>query len=267
MSAPIVDTHAHIHHRQFADDADAVMLRAVEAGVERIVLIGTDAEDTRRALQLARRHRGHAFVAAGLHPHDADKWGPDEEHALRHEFLPDPLVIAIGEMGLDYYYKDKCDRANERRAFLDQMTIARDTGRPIVIHCRDAYDELLPMVADTLGPVPLDSPVRGVMHCWAGNPNHAQQAVQLGFLLGIGGAVTFPRSTELREICALVGLQNLVLETDAPYISPVPHRGQRNEPARLVHVVDTLAQIFGQPPDQIRESTTSNAHRLYPLLP
>jgi len=235
---------------------DAVLARAREAGVVAVVSIGADETSSRQAVALAERH-ATVFAAVGGHPHDAatfteaawDEWRRLAAH---------PRVVAIGECGLDYF-RDLSPRDVQRRVFARHLALAKDTGLPVVIHCRDAYDDCLDIVAAELG-----APARAVMHCFLGGAAVARRALDLGLCLGIGGSLTFPREEAFRQVVAGLPLERLVVETDSPYLTPRPVRG-RNEPAHVRHVAARLAGVLGVPFERLAAATTANARALFGL--
>jgi TatD DNase family protein len=260
----ITDTHAHLHGKDFEPDFDEVVARADASGVGKIALVGVDPEDTDRALEVARRYPGRFIVIAGLHPHESKKWGPETRDRLTEQITGNAdLVKAVGEMGLDYHY-DFAPRDLQRAAFIGQMEIARDAGRPIVIHCREAYDDCLAMLRDFYGSdaAPPEKP-RGVLHCYFGTADQAREAIELGFLLGVGGSCTFKNASEVHQVVSDTGLDHLVLETDAPYMAPVPFRGKRNESSYLTYVAARIADLKGLPVEEVVRATARNADRLF----
>jgi TatD DNase family protein len=267
----IIDTHSHLHGKDFEADLAELVTRAREAGIAKIALIGVDSDDTDRALEVARQNAGLFFVVAGLHPHEASKWNPQTRDRLVEQVATDRdpgeeaggLIRAIGEMGLDYHY-DFAPRDAQRDAFIGQMEIARDADLPIVIHCREAYDDCLEILRDFYGTgAPPDDPPRGVLHCYFGTLEQAQQAVELGFMLGVGGSCTFKKAEEVHRVVAEMPLNSLVMETDAPYMAPVPFRGKRNESSYLTYVAARIGELKNLEPREVVKATTANAKRLY----
>lgn len=259
----MIDTHAHLHGKEYEADLDEVLSRANDTGVERIVLIGVNAEDSERALYLARLHPDRLSVVAGVHPHDASRWNAEEKTRLE-ALLTDPQVVGLGEIGLDYHY-DFSPREQQLKAFLEQLEIADRFQMPIVIHCREAYDELLQHLEARYGasPLPAGSAPRGVLHCYFGTLEQAHRAGELGFLIGVGGSCTFKKAEELHEVVRQVPLDQIVLETDAPYMAPVPYRGKRNESGHIPLIAARVAELKGIPVQVVAEATTRTARRLY----
>jgi TatD DNase family protein len=248
------DTHCHLNHPDFASDAKQVWHRAREAGVHHAIVVGYDLASSETALQVAAGFDG-CWASVGIHPHDAVQC---EENALLrlHQLASQHRVVAIGEIGLDYY-RNLSPKEAQQHALEQQMDLALQLRLPVIIHCRDAYDDLL----DILSRYPL----RGVLHCFSGEVHHAQRAVEMGWYLGIGGVVTFRNAHTLREVVQHIPLENLILETDAPYLAPVPHRGKRNEPAYIPLIAQTVASLKHIPIEELATVTTQNARYLFSL--
>jgi TatD DNase family protein len=250
----LVDSHCHLDDSKFDEDRDAAIERALAAGVTRLLAIGTGngPPDLEVALRLAERYP-FIYATVGVHPHDAAKAG-DETFARLADLAQHPKVLAIGEIGLDYHY-DFSPRDVQRAVFDRQLAIAADAKKPIVIHTREAWD-------DTLAQIPA-LPHGGIMHCFTGDPAQARQSLDRGFHLGFGGVLTFPKAESLREAAALCPDDRLLIETDCPYLAPVPHRGKRNEPAFILETATRLAQVRNTTPDRIAELTTQNFLKLF----
>jgi TatD DNase family protein len=263
----LIDTHSHLQGKEFGADFADVTGRARAAGVGAITLVGCDIADSRRCVAMAATDP--LFRAtAGVHPHAAKEWGDGALAALRDELLGDPAVVAVGEIGLDYHY-DFSPRRAQHEAFIAQLALANAVSMPVVIHCREAYDEMLDILADFVAAARSRSAgamtPAGIMHCYFGTPAQAEQFIAMGFVLGIGGACTFAKAQELHEVVRQTPIEHLVLETDAPYIAPVPHRGKRNEPAYLPLVVNRIAELKAMSPDEVAEQTTANARGVFRL--
>lgn len=250
----LVDSHVHLDDKQFDPDRAEVIERALGAGVERMLAIGTGSgpPDLEAALRLARQH-AFIYATVGVHPHDAAKATPETFTALE-TLAADARVLAIGEIGLDYHY-DFSPREVQRDVFVAQLKLAGRAGKPIVIHTREAWDDTLLLLREHWSG-------GGIMHCFSGGPAEARQALDLGFYLGFGGVLTFPKADALREAARLAPEGRLLLETDAPYLAPVPKRGKRNEPAFLLESARRLAEVRGATPERIAERTTRNFERL-----
>lgn len=265
----MIDSHAHVHFPQFDDDRDAVIERARKAGLLAIVEIGTNLASSRAAVTLAEEH-DVVYATVGVHPHDADNLRLhtvgqavlDELRALaRH-----PKVVAIGEIGLDYY-RDLSPRPTQRRAFLEQLRLAADLELPVVIHSRDAHDDVLATLRDWVSSLPMGGieGELGVMHTYAAGPERLDEVMRMGFSIGLSGPVTFSNARRLREVARMVPLDRLLVETDCPYLTPEPHRGKRNEPAYVRHVAEAIGRARGISTEKVAEATTDNARRLFGL--
>jgi len=258
----LIDSHAHLDDRRFDKDREAVIDRAAQTGVTRIVTIGADLESSRAAVELARTHQG-IYAVVGVHPHDAktvDARILAELHVLCRQ---KPHVVAVGEIGLDFY-RDLSPRDVQRRAFRQQLELADQVGLPVVIHDRESRGEVLNILAGWVRRRPGDRPP-GVIHCFSGDAAQAQRAVGLGFYVGIDGPVTYPDARKLAEVARTVPLERLLIETDAPYLTPQPHRGQRNEPAYVRLIAERIAELRGLSLAEVARVTTENARRLFDL--
>jgi TatD DNase family protein len=251
----LVDSHCHLDSEQFDADRDAVIERAWAAGIERILAIGTGngPPDLDAGIRLAALHP-FIYATVGVHPHDAAKANSETLEHLA-ELAQLPQVLAVGEIGLDYHY-DFSPREVQQSVFSAQLALAARAQKPIVIHTRAAWD-------DTLGVLRNHGlPFGGIMHCFTGGPAEAERALELGFHLSFGGILTFPKADDIRKSAALTPANRLLVETDAPYLAPVPHRGKRNEPAYIVETVRRLAEVRGWPPEHAADVTTRNFSRL-----
>jgi TatD DNase family protein len=252
----LVDSHCHLDHPGLAEDEAGVVARARAAGVEVVQTIGTRLSTFRDVLAIAERHEG-VFCSVGVHPHEAGKEGLDgPEPLLAH--VGHPKVIGIGESGLDHYY-DFGPRERQAANFAAHIEAARASGLPLIVHTRDADDD----TAATLERAMAEGTFTGVIHCYSSSPALAQRAVAIGMYLGIGGILTFRRSDELRATVAGLPRERLLLETDAPYLAPVPRRGRTNEPAYTVYVAQVLAEVLRLPVDAVAALTTANFFRLF----
>ena len=251
------DTHAHVHDAAFDADRDVMLERARAAGVDRILIVGTDLADSERALATAARHGLVASI--GIHPHEA-KDAPDDLaaaiDALRARVPQQP--VAIGECGLDYFY-DHSPRERQIVVLEGQLAYASAHRLPVIFHQRDAFADFVDVMNRRWS-----ASERGVVHCFTGTPDEAETLTsRFDLRLGIGGVLTFKNASGLREAVVRVGLDRLILETDCPYLAPVPHRGKRNEPAFVTEVVGVLAKLFATSTDEIRERTTATAEALF----
>jgi TatD DNase family protein len=244
-------TDNHCHLAPGAPAAEAVS-DAAAAGVERLVVVGTDAEKSREAIEVARAHDG-VWATVGVHPHDATE-GIDGILAL----FDAPEVVAVGECGLDYHY-DHSPRAVQREVFAAQIGIAHERNLPLVIHTREAWDDTFAILASER------APARTVFHCFTGGPSEAERGLEIGASLSFSGIVTFPSADDVREAAAICPLDRVLVETDSPYLTPVPHRGQRNRPALVPLVGEAVAAAQGVALDRMAEATWQNAERFYRL--
>jgi len=253
----MIDTHCHIHDPKYDGDRDETVARARDAGVEELIAVGCDLEDSRRALEAAARYGIRA--STGIHPHEA-KDAPADVAAAFAPLLADPRVVAIGEMGMDFYYNHS-SRDDQERVLRAQLRVARERGLASIFHQRDAHDAFVAVLRDDYA-----APMRGVVHCFTGDTDQARTYTgEFGLYLGIGGVLTFKTAGALRDAVRAVGVDALVLETDCPYLAPVPKRGQRNEPAFAAYTLATLAELFGTTPERVAETTTANAKALFGL--
>jgi TatD DNase family protein len=248
----LVDTHCHLDDSKFDDDRERAIERALAAGVTRLMAIGTGSPpDLEVAIRLADRYP-FVYATIGVHPHDASK-ATDEIFAHLRDLAAHPKVLAIGEIGLDYHY-DFSPRDVQLAVFDRQLAIAADAGKPIVIHTREAWDDTLAQVTAL--------PHGGIMHCFTGDAAQARQALDRGFHLSFGGVLTFPKAESLREAARLAPDDRILVETDCPYLAPVPHRGKRNEPAFVVDTARRLAEVRATTPEAIAVITTRNFEAL-----
>lgn len=280
----LIDTHAHLTDERFAGDREEVLARAAQAGLVAVIDAGYHLASSQASLAAAKQAavaaagrqtpggsataagagstgvaaRPRLFATAGFHPHDAGKAAPGYLDRLR-ELAADPLVVAIGEIGLDYHY-DFSPRETQREVFRAQLRLAAELGRPVIVHDREAH-------ADTLAILREEAAGRcvGVMHCYSGSAESAPEYLEMGFYLSIGGPVTFGNARRVVEVVEQVPLDRLLLETDCPYLAPVPRRGERNEPANVALVAARVAKIKQVPVDEVARATTANAIRLFGL--
>ncbi|HEX7317482.1 MAG TPA: TatD family hydrolase [Pyrinomonadaceae bacterium] len=254
-----VDSHAHIDGEKFEADRDAVVARAREAGVRAILNVGTGdphGGNFERAVAVAEKYEG-VYAAVGVHPHDAKLYNEAAERLML-EFVRGRRVVAIGEIGLDYHY-DNSPREVQREVFARQLRLARAEGLPVIIHSRDADEETLEILrAEYAG-----TARGGVMHCFGGGPALAEGALALGFYISFAGNVTFKKAEALREVALTVPLDRLLVETDCPYLAPVPLRGRRNEPAYVVETARFLAELRGVGHKEMGRITSENFTRLF----
>jgi len=256
----MIDTHCHIDDPQYSAEFDHFIALQREGGVERIIVPGINAGSIASVHSVCSRYPDYLLPAMGLHPEDVhDDW--QQQSDLIHSALTDPArhYVAVGEIGLDYYW-DRTFMAEQQEAFRLQCRWARELHLPVIVHCREALQETIAILSEEMAGVSLP----GVFHCFTGSRETALQLIKMGFYLGIGGTLTF-KNCRLREQLAGVPIERLVLETDAPYMAPVPHRGQRNESRWMSHVIDELMRIYNLPYEEIDRITTANAKALFRL--
>jgi TatD DNase family protein len=255
----LIDTHAHLDFDKFQDDLDEILARAKEAGLENIVTIGASSgmESNHRALALADRF-DHIYATVGIHPHDAkivDRAAVDTIDGLADH----AKVVAIGETGLDYHY-DNSPRDEQQQAFRWFVQLARKRELPVIVHTRNADEDTIRILteegADQVG---------GIIHCFSSGAWLAKEALALGFHLSFSGIVTFKKATEVQEVARTAPLDRILVETDAPFLAPMPHRGRRNEPSYVAHTARFIAALREMDEDEFAEATTQNARRLYGL--
>jgi TatD DNase family protein len=244
------DGHAHLTMEPFDADREAVIGRAREAGLRHVVTVSSYVGDAERCAALAGRHDFIHFTA-GVHPHEARLWTAEVAASIR-EAARRPKCVAIGEIGLDYHY-DRSPRERQREVFREQIRLARDVGLPVVVHTREAWPDTLAILREEGA-----REAGGVFHCFSGGTDEARLCLDLGFYLSFAGPVTFRNAGALAEAAAFAPLDRLLTETDAPYLTPHPHRGTRNEPARVVLVAERIAAIKGVPPAAVGEAATRN---------
>jgi TatD DNase family protein len=249
----LVDSHTHLDDRRFGDDRDAAVQRAIDAGVTRILSIGTGEgpPDLSAAIRVAETYDA-VYASVGLHPEHAPKvTQADYDHLT--ELLRHPKVLLLGEIGLDYYWKPY-DAKLQADVFVQQMGIAAEAKKPISIHTRDAWDDTMALLAAHWRPTGLPC----IMHCFTGSPEQAKQALDLGFYLSFSGVVTYPKATEVHESAKFAPLDRILVETDAPYLAPVPFRGKRNEPSYVIHTAARVAELRGMDVEEFGAATVRN---------
>ncbi|MDB9312893.1 TatD family hydrolase [Spirulina sp. CS-785/01] len=252
----LIDTHVHINFDVFQADLEALQQRWKEAGVVRLVHSCVEPSEFPKTQALADRLPELSF-AVGLHPLDAHQWTADTADQIREFACADSRVVAIGELGLDYYKAE--NQAHQRDVCQAQLEIAADLDKPVIIHCRDAASDLRELLQQQ------KQPPRGVMHCWGGTPEETAWFLDLGFYISFSGIVTFKNAKAVQESAKIVPRDRLLIETDCPFLAPVPKRGKRNEPANVRYVAETLAQLRQEDLDTLAQTTTANACQLFGL--
>ena len=252
----LFDSHAHLHFPGFADDLDAVLERARAAGVIGMVTIGTDRETNREAVALAEK-LPDVYATVVIHPHDAGEAVDADFEEMERLARGSAAVVALGEMGLDFF-RNLSPPDVQARVFRRQIALARQVGKPVVLHCRDAHAETLAILAEERV-----GEVGGVMHCFSGDVPIARRCLDLGLYLSLAGPVTYKNARALPEVARFAPADRVVIETDCPFLPPHPYRGQRNEPAYVALTAARVAEIRGEPVDALAETTARNAARLF----
>jgi len=252
----MVDTHAHLYDEKFEHDRDAVITRAVDSGVGRMMLPNIDAQTVQPMLELCRQYPARCFPMLGLHPTSVDR---DFEQQLEMigSYFGHTKIVAIGEIGIDLYW-DRQYLDQQLEAFRIQIGWARKYRLPLSIHCRKSYNEIISVLKKEQ-----DGSLTGVFHCFPGNVRQAEEVTKLGFMLGIGGTVTY-KNAEIANVVQHTGIEHILTETDAPYLSPVPFRGKRNESANIYHIVQKIAKLKFMSADEVADVTNVNAERVFP---
>lgn len=267
----LADTHCHLDYHKFDEDRDAVILRAKNSGVRKILIPALQHKSSADAVRLAEENLG-VYAAVGFHPTDLKDFTEKTFEKVK-ALASHPKVVAIGEMGLDYYWvKDAELRAVQRERLKEQLALAKEVGKPVVLHMREENDawfgeasvDMLEILAEWHSGLPPALAQRpGVLHSFNGTLETAQKALALNFYLGVTGPVTYPKAEEKREVIKQLPITQLLLETDAPFLTPAPHRGKRNEPAYIPYIADKIAEIHLKSPAEIAAVTTANAARLF----
>jgi TatD DNase family protein len=250
----LIDSHAHIYYRDYAGDFDEMLQRASDAGVQAMLVVGTDIESSRESVELAEKYP-QLYAAVGVHPHDAAQVTDTCYDVIRELALSSPKVVAIGEIGLDFF-RDRSPRADQERVFRAFLRMAKTLDKPVIIHDRDAHQQVLDCLRE-------EKMCKGVLHCFSGDSAMAAEALALGFYISIPGTVTYPSNEALREVVRSVSIDRILVETDCPYLSPVPHRGKRNEPAYVRLAAERVAEVKGLTLEDVGRITTKNVRDLF----
>lgn len=253
----LIDSHAHLDMEQFDPDRDEVIQRALSAGVGQVITVGIDVNSSLKAISLTEDYPP-VFAAVGIHPHNAD--AADREDLRRIESISaEKKVVAIGEIGLDFY-RNLSSRDNQRKRFKHQLDIAMRSNLPVVVHAREAHEEVLEMLSTFKG-----DGSRGVIHCFSGDIGLARAFIEMGYLISLPGTVTFKNASLMHEVAAGIPLDAMLIETDSPFLSPIPYRGKRNEPCRVVHTAQKVAELRGITLEEVAAQTSENARQLFGL--
>lgn len=257
MKYPIIDTHAHYDDEQFDKDREKLLTILPEVGIELVVNVGASIESSKTTIALTKKYP-HVYGAVGVHPSNTEELN-EENFQWLSQAARQEKIVAVGEIGLDYYY-DEPDRQIQKKWFERQIELAENMGLPIIIHsreaARDTYEIMKANHCENIG---------GVIHCFSYSVEMAKQFLDMGFYLGLGGVVTFKNAKTVKEVASYVPLDRIVLETDCPYLSPVPYRGKRNSSMNLPYVIETIAQIKEITEEEVRRATNENARKLYRL--
>lgn len=252
----MIDSHCHLASEEFDDDLDEVLSRARAAGITQMLTIGDSIEESKKCLEIAEKYE-QIFCSVGVHPHNAKDWDLWSAKALKEMVASSKKVRAIGEMGLDYHYNNS-EPADQRVAFLQQLQIAKELSLPAVVHCREAVEDVWAIVEDV-------RPKRLVLHCCTEKWPDVERFVKRGYFLSFTGIATYPNAAEIRNTIAHCPLEQLMIETDAPFLAPIPHRGKRNEPAFVAEVLACVAKEKGIAPKEVDRMTTENAMGFFGL--
>jgi TatD DNase family protein len=256
----LIDTHVHLNFEAFEPDFESVVQRWRDNGVVRLVHSCVEPSEFKAIQALAHRYP-ELFFAVGLHPLDASQWVPGMEQEIRTLVASDPKAVAIGETGLDFYKADNCSQQSE--ALLAHLRVAKALDLPVILHCRDAAESMAQLLRQFWQE---QGPVKGVMHCWGGTPEQTQWFLDLGFYVSFSGTVTFKKAAQIHESAQMVPIERLLVETDCPFLAPVPKRGERrNEPANVYYVAQRVAELRNMRPEDLAAQTTENACRLFKL--
>ena len=267
-----IDSHAHLEGKRYDSDREVVLARAKQGGIEAYLAVGNgDGPDTADCgIQLAEKYSGkaqfpHIWASVGIHPHEASL-ANDAAYARMEQWARHPKVVAWGEIGLDYFY-DHSPRDVQKTVFLKQMELARAAKLPIIIHCRpsenseNAWNDCLALIAEHWTSTGLG----GILHCFTGTGEHARRGLDLGFMISVAGNITFPKAQNIRDAAQIVPLDRMLIETDSPYLAPIPYRGQRNEPAFVKEVARQIAELRRTSAEEIGFQTTQNFYRFFKL--
>ncbi|GIN58060.1 TatD family hydrolase [Lederbergia ruris] len=251
----LFDTHCHVNDEQFAEDLEATMERASAAGVQYMVVVGFDRPTIEKALEIVERY-DHVYASVGWHPVDAIDM-QEEDLVWLEEVAGHPKVVALGEMGLDYHW-DKSPKEVQKKVFRKQIQLAKRLNLPIIIHNREATEDIITILREEKA-----EQVGGIMHCFSGSPEIAQECLAMNFYISLGGPVTFKNAKKPKEVAIQVPMDRLLVETDCPYLAPHPYRGKRNEPAYVKLVAEQIAELKGLSIQEVAQQTTANAKKVF----
>jgi len=249
----LIDTHAHLDFEKFQENLDEILENAKFVGVEKIIIPGVTLEDTPKIINLIEKY-DNLFGAVAVHPSEAKGW-QEEYYGILKEHAQHEKIVAIGETGLDYYW-DATFKETQQHVFRRHLELAEELNLPVIIHDRESHADILTILKEF-------PEVKGVMHCFSGNAEFAEECVKIGYYIALGGPVTFKNAKEAKEVAQKIPLEKLVLETDSPYLAPHPFRGKENDPSKIILVAETIAEIKGLSVEEVGEITSENAENLF----
>ncbi len=253
-----IDTHSHITFPDFEHDLPEVIQRAKDAKLEAIINIALDDKALEKSLKLSEEYPNYIYTTFGIHPHEAKEWSQDHVKKIK-ELAKQKKIIAVGEMGLDYYYEHS-SKEQQKKAFRESLRLAQELNLPTIIHIRDASKDAMMIIHEEN-----KGSLKGVLHCFGGDMDLAREALELGLLISFTGIVTFPKATNVKEAVKQIPLESIMIETDCPFLAPVPYRGKRNEPAYVIKVAEAIAEIKGLTIEEVAQQATKNAQRFFNL--
>ena len=255
----IFETHGHYDDEQFDEDRERLIAEFLEKDIDKVMNVGADMQSSRNSVELAGKYP-HFYAAVGVHPSEVGGLTEDDMQALKQMTLENPKVKAIGEIGLDYHFDDDPPRDVQKKWFIRQLELAKELGMPIIIHSRDAASDTMEILKDMDG-----GRNGGVIHCYSYSREQAREYIKMGFHIGVGGVVTFKNSRRLQEVVEDIPLEKIVLETDSPYMAPVPFRGTRNSALNIPYIAEKIAEIKGVPVQKVYDQTYANALKMYKM--
>lgn len=255
----IFETHGHYDDEQFDEDRERLIVEFLEKDIDKVMNVGADMQSSRNSVELAGKYP-HFYAAVGVHPSEVGDLTEDDMQALKQMTLENPKVKAIGEIGLDYHFDDDPPRDVQKKWFIRQLELAQELGMPIIIHSRDAASDTMEILKDMDG-----GRNGGVIHCYSYSREQAREYIKMGFHIGVGGVVTFKNSRRLQEVVEDIPLEKIVLETDSPYMAPVPFRGTRNSALNIPYIAEKIAEIKGVPVQKVYDQTYENALKMYKM--
>ncbi len=255
----IFETHGHYDDEQFDEDRERLIAEFLEKDIDKVMNVGADMQSSRNSVELAGKYP-HFYAAVGVHPSEVGDLTEDDMQALKQMTLENPKVKAIGEIGLDYHFDDDPPRDVQKKWFIRQLELAKELGMPIIIHSRDAASDTMEILKDMDG-----GRNGGVIHCYSYSREQAREYIKMGFHIGVGGVVTFKNSRRLQEVVEDIPLEKIVLETDSPYMAPVPFRGTRNSALNIPYIAEKIAEIKGVPVQKVYDQTYANALKMYKM--